>query len=175
MSAIVQGFGRVVKVGLTGTPLYISHLRAEWAAMNAHDVAAYLLGERGRIPAIKLHKLLYYSQAWSLVWDDRPLFNDKIEAWANGPVVPTIYRCHRGSYYVMRDGNGDPDKLNQDARETVNAVLEFYGDRSSAELSSLTHSEDPWKNARAGLLPGQQSRNVITRSAMAEYYSSLIP
>ena len=142
--------------------------------VTANDVAAYIL-ERGPVSAIKLHKLLYYAQAWSLVWDDRPLFNDRIEAWAHGPVVPSVYSRHRRSYTVSRIGCGDAGKLDKDGRETVDAVLEFYGDRSSADLSSLTHREDPWRNARAGLLPGEPSHNVITRSAMAEYYSSLIP
>ena len=34
---------------------------------TAHDVTAYVLAKRGRTPAVKLHKLLYYAQAWSLV------------------------------------------------------------------------------------------------------------
>ena len=50
--------------------------------MTVHDVAAYILTVKGRMPAVKLHKLLYYSQAWSLVWDDRLLFRARIEAWA---------------------------------------------------------------------------------------------
>jgi uncharacterized phage-associated protein len=54
---------------------------------SAHDVAAYILSRQGRMTAMKLQKLVYYSQAWSVVWDERPLFPEKIEAWANGPVV----------------------------------------------------------------------------------------
>ena len=55
---------------------------------TAHDVAAYILQKKGEMTAMKLQKLVYYSQAWSVVWDERPLFHEKIEAWANGPVVP---------------------------------------------------------------------------------------
>ncbi len=53
---------------------------------NVHDVVKYILHRKGKIVAIKLHKLLYYSQAWALVWDERPLFHARIEAWANGPL-----------------------------------------------------------------------------------------
>ncbi len=141
--------------------------------MNACDVAAYIVATRGRTPAIKLHKLLYYSQAWSLVWDDRPLFRDRIEAWANGPVVPRVYALHRGSYYVVKCGKGDPEKLDKDAVETVDAVVKYYGRRSSAYLSSLTHQEDPWKLARKGLAPGQRGNRTITWASMAMYYGSL--
>ena len=49
--------------------------------IRAVDVAAYILQEQGPTPALKLQKLVYYSQAWSLVWDDKPLFEEEIEAW----------------------------------------------------------------------------------------------
>ena len=141
--------------------------------ISAHDVAAYILSKRGRTPAIKLHKLLYYSQAWSLVWDDRPIFRDRIEAWANGPVVPSVYRNHRGSYFVTRCTKGNPENLDPDAVETVDVVINHYGQISSDALSGLTHQEDPWRNARVGLLPGQRGDKPITHESMALYYSSL--
>lgn len=47
---------------------------------TVHDVAAYILAKHGPMTAMKLEKLVYYSQAWSLVWDDKPLFRSKIEA-----------------------------------------------------------------------------------------------
>jgi len=50
--------------------------------------------------AMKLQKLAYYSQAWSLVWDEKALFPEKIEAWANGPVVRALYDRHRGMFKV---------------------------------------------------------------------------
>ena len=142
--------------------------------MTVHDVTAYVLSRKGRMPADKLHKLLYYAQSWSLVWDERPLFRARIEAWANGPVVPAVYRLHRGKYSVKTWPWGDASRLDQDAIETAEAVIEFYGPKSSTWLSSLTHREDPWKDARGDLLPGQIGRNEISQAAMAEYYGSLV-
>ena len=142
--------------------------------MTVHDSVAYILSRKGRMPAIKLHKLLYYAQAWSLVWDDRPLFRARIEAWANGPVVPTVYGLHRGRYSVRTWPAGNPRALDSDATDTIDAVIEFYGKESSTWLSSLTHREDPWKNARGDLLPGQIGTREITHAAMAEYYHSLV-
>ncbi len=48
------------------------------------DVAEYILREMGPVTAMKLQKLVYYSQAWSLVWDEEPIFEEEIQAWANG-------------------------------------------------------------------------------------------
>jgi len=41
---------------------------------NCFDVAAYILSKKAPMPAMKLQKLVYYAQSWSLVWDDEPLF-----------------------------------------------------------------------------------------------------
>ena len=141
-------------------------------SQTAFDVAEYILQGRGTMPAMKLQKLVYYSQVWSLVWEDRPIFNDRIEAWANGPVVQPLYTAHRRQYDVTTV-NGDPSKLGVDDRETIEAILEFYGDKSSQWLSDLTHNEEPWVDARKGLNPGQRGTREITHAAMAEYYGSL--
>lgn len=44
---------------------------------------------------LKLQKLLYYAQAWHLVFRQEPLFTDRIEAWRHGPVVPSVFRQYR--------------------------------------------------------------------------------
>jgi uncharacterized phage-associated protein len=141
--------------------------------MTAHDVASYILQKQGEITAMKLQKLAYYSQAWSLVWDEEPLFRDRIEAWANGPVLPSLYKLHKGLFKIKSWPKGDPSKLTRKQRETVDAVLKFYGDRSSQWLSDLTHRERPWLEARQGLLPGDAGTREISHASMAEYYGSL--
>jgi uncharacterized phage-associated protein len=141
---------------------------------SVFDVAKYILGKQGEMTAIKLQKLVYYSQAWSLVWDEKPIFAERIEAWANGPVVPELYQAHRGAFGVTESMiDGDIKNLSQDEKETIDAVLNIYGDKSSQWLSELTHIEDPWKNAREGLQMGERGHNEISLASMAEYYGSL--
>ena len=65
--------------------------------------------------ALKLQKLVYYAQAWSLVWDEEPLFPDPIEAWANGPVVYELYKRHRGIFKVTQ-WKVDPSALSGERR-----------------------------------------------------------
>ena len=137
------------------------------------DVASEILCLCGPLTTMKLQKLVYYSQAWSLVWDDRPLFKSRIEAWANGPVVPDLYRWHSGEFEVSDCPKGSPENLTQEQKDTIRAVVRFYGSRSSQWLSDLTHRELPWLEAREGLAPGQRGRREIPLFAMAEYYGSL--
>ena len=63
--------------------------------------------------------------------------------------------------------------LNQEQQDTVDAVLEYYGDKSSQWLIELTHMEDPWIQARKGLPKLERGNRVISLDAMADYYSSL--
>ncbi|MBS1830188.1 MAG: SocA family protein [Acidobacteria bacterium] len=140
---------------------------------SVHDLAAYILRQTGPVTAMKLQKLVYYCQAWSLVWEERPLFRAKIEAWADGPVVPQLYRLHRGTFKISKWPQGNPEVLSEDDRSTIDAVLKFYGDKTSQWLSDLTHMEKPWREARRGVPPGAPCRNEITAAGMAEYYGSL--
>ncbi len=138
------------------------------------DIAEYILKRMGPMSAMKLQKLAYYAQAWSLVWDERPLFADEIEAWANGPVVRSLYESHRGQFFINPGFfAGDPNALTGSEQETVDRVLEFYGGKDPQWLSDLTHLELPWREARRGLADGERGSNIIEKDVMAEYYGSL--
>ena len=144
------------------------------AEISVFDVAKYILEKVGSLSTMKLQKLVYYSQAWSLVWDDL-LFSERIEAWANGPVVPELYAAHASRYKINANfiKSGESSKLNDPQKETINTVVEFYGDKSAQWLSDLTHSEQPWITARIGLLDGERGNSEITHVSMAEYYGRL--
>ena len=142
--------------------------------IQVFDVAAYILERMETMTTMKLQKLVYYSQAWSLVWDEKLLFEEDIEAWANGPVVRDLFDYHRGMYEISSMPIGNPRLLNQVQQETVNAVLEYYGNKSAQWLIELTHMEDPWIQARKGLPPLERGNRVIPLDTMADYYSSLL-
>ncbi len=142
--------------------------------IQVFDVAAYILQKMKPMTTMKLQKLVYYSQAWSLVWDEKLLFEEDIEAWANGPVVRDLFDYHRGMYEISTMPLGNPRLLNQKQQDTVDAVLEYYGHRSAQWLIELTHMENPWIEARKGLLPLERGNRVIPLDTIADYYSSLL-
>lgn len=142
------------------------------------DVARYILEKRSEMTAMKLQKLVYYAQCWSLVWDETPLFDENIEAWMNGPVCPDLYRVHRGKFKVgIDDIDGDSDRLDDEAKATIDAILDFYADHSAQWLSDLSHLEDPWNLARerADVAPADKSDEIITHADMHEYYCGIWP
>lgn len=144
-------------------------------SVSALDVAAYILRKLGPMTTMKLQKLVYYCQAWSLVWDEKPLFKEDIEAWANGPVVRELFNYHRGQYQISSVLIGNPDLLDDQQRETIDAILDYYGNKSSQWLSDLTHMEDPWKITRMGTPELERGNKTISLELLASYYGSLPP
>ncbi|MCP4702839.1 MAG: DUF4065 domain-containing protein [Gammaproteobacteria bacterium] len=142
--------------------------------VTVFDVAAFVLREKEMMTAMKLQKLVYYCQAWSLVWDEAPLFSERIEAWANGPVARELYEAHKGKFQLNPgDISGNPDTLSAEQRETMMAVLRDYGNKSSQWLSDLTHCEAPWQEARRGLAPGERGDREISHADIYEYYQAV--
>lgn len=142
---------------------------------NCFDVAKYILEQKGEMTAMKLQKLVYYAQAWSLVWDETPLFEQRIEAWVNGPVVTDLYNAHRGKFLLSSSDltQGFSSNLSVIQKDSIDRVLAYYGDKNPQWLSDLTHLEDPWKNARKNLSSTERACSVITLESMMEYYSSI--
>lgn len=139
------------------------------------DVAKYVLKHTGQITTMKLQKLVYYCQAWSLGWDGKPLFDEDFQAWANGPVCPSLFERHRGRFVVdvslfhdIPDHNFDFSEV-----ETMDSVLAYYGDKEPQWLSELTHKEAPWREARAGVPAGEPSDKIISKDSMQQYYGGL--
>ena len=139
------------------------------------DAAKQILEKSGPVSTWKLQKLCYYAQAWSIAWTDKPIFQEDFEAWANGPVCPVLYAAHKGKYTISGNDlrNGDSAALDEDQRDTIDRVLEYYGSWDPYTLREQTHGEDPWKSARGDLPEGVSSNRIISKSSMGEYYGSL--
>ena len=120
-----------------------------------------------------MQKLVYYSQAWSLAWDNEPLFYEEIKAWANGPVVEELYELLKGKFEVNSGMIESFNTLTDEQKETIDAVCEFYGVKEPQELSDMVRQEDPWINARIGLEEYERGDRIILKEAMKEYYSNI--
>lgn len=142
---------------------------------NIFDVANYILHVIGPVSTLKLQKLTYYCQAWSLAWTGKPLFREDFEAWANGPVNRKLFKQFQGEFIATKIPSSKcSSTLTRSDIQKIDVVLDTYGPLSGADLSDLTHSEAPWKNARAGLPPSCSSSNIISKDSMRKFYSSFL-
>jgi uncharacterized phage-associated protein len=146
-----------------------------YTAEEIADTVINLSRERGiEITNLKLQKLLYYAQAWNLVFTGDLLFSNAIEAWVHGPVVPSVFRKFKGYRWSAIDCAVSPVT---DSRVTahINAVLDTYGSIQATRLESLTHREEPWKAARGDRPVDEPCNALIDTNVMREFYSSLLP
>lgn len=142
--------------------------------LSVLDVAAAILDEQSPLDTWKLQKLCYYAQARHIASGHGRLFREDIEAWAAGPVVRELFDQHRRQYSIAKvSGTGSALRDRPEAVETLRFVLDEFGDWSGAQLSELTHREQPWMEARAGLPPKSRSTVRIPLDSIARYYRTL--
>ena len=117
---------------------------------------------------MKLQKLLYYQQGFHLAYFGTPLFEEEIEAWMYGPVVPKIY-----DHYKCNGRNGilPDDKItlffeSSQEKALFEEVFKVYGKYSAYGLMEMTHNEAPWKGTKTG--EGQ----VISKKSMQAFFKS---
>ncbi|MCT7756972.1 MAG: DUF4065 domain-containing protein [Lactobacillus iners] len=127
---------------------------------------------------MKLQKLAYYSQAYSLATTGYPLFNEDFQAWRNGSVCPELFASHRGKFLIRKGELVLPstDKLNDNSltdgqKILVEKICKKFAECSDSDLSAMTHREDSWKDAYDGTNSSAICVQKITKDSLKEYYS----
>ena len=137
---------------------------------NVRTIANWFLNKEAMTHK-KLQKLCYYSQAWyCALYDGSPLFNDEIQAWVHGPVVVSLYPVYKKYRWLEIPKQEAAPCLCEKTVAVLDAVWETYGSFTGDQLESLTHSEDPWINARGQTEPWKDCIEPISCDAMREYY-----
>jgi uncharacterized phage-associated protein len=119
---------------------------------------------------LKVHKLLYYSEAWCQLLLERELFSEDIEAWAHGPVVREVFNEFKTSSWEPLYISGDLVDFDEDVEDVLEQVLEAYGDVSAKTLEHTTHQDQPWKDARGSLAPEARCSNVIAKEKIKKHF-----
>ncbi|HYH81999.1 MAG TPA: type II toxin-antitoxin system antitoxin SocA domain-containing protein [Longimicrobium sp.] len=122
------------------------------------------------ITNLKLQKLVYYAQAWTMAMLGRPLFTEAVEAWAHGPVVDVVYQEYKGHGYNGLPRSRKKPRFAPEERIVLEDVLAAYGEHSATFLEALTHSEAPWRTAWGDRPSTSRSRREIPLSLMGEFY-----
>ncbi|MDE5554011.1 MAG: DUF4065 domain-containing protein [Muribaculaceae bacterium] len=114
---------------------------------------------------LKLQKMLYYQQGFHLAYFGTPLFDEEIEAWMYGPVVPTMY--HEFESYGRNGITPNEDiecDMDDEEWRLFCKVYDMYGKYSAEGLIELTHNESPWQNTPTG------KGHVISHKAMKDFF-----
>lgn len=148
---------------------------------DVNELARYLLvlfteqmddisEEEFDVTPMKLQKLLYYCQGYSLALTGKPMFEDEIEAWRYGPVVPAVYYEYKayGGQTIPLHVVGDVCDIDDVDASIARLVVREKGNMSGIALANMTHKEVPWKATFAGVY----SNGIISNEALKEFFGS---
>lgn len=123
------------------------------------------------ITNLKLQKLLYYMQGYYLAVFAKPLFDEDIEAWMYGPVVPSVY-----DYYCKYERNAIPVDtsakvitLPDNEEDLINEILDLYSRYSASALVDMTHKEMPWATSE-----DKGKGQVISKEKMEKFFRTKV-
>ena len=147
--------------------------------LQSKDIAEYFLSlcncsddSGDLISNLKIQKLVYYAQGFSLAIRNKPLFREPIQAWPHGPVVPDLYKKYKefGNGPLPTENlNIDLHKYPKDVKELLDEVYDIYGQFSAGKLRNMTHEESPWRTTyQAG------KSNEISHEKLKEYFLTQI-
>ena len=124
------------------------------------------------ITNLKMQKLCYFAQARCLAHHGYPLFSERIEAWAHGPVVPALYfRFRKYKWMGIDPTDAKPIRgLSEVQSEVLAGVWEKFSPKSARELENLTHSHAPWKDVYGDRKWGRACTDAITHEAIKNFY-----
>lgn len=121
------------------------------------------------ISNMKLQKLLYYMQGFYLAYFDKPMFEESIEAWMYGPVVPVVYEAYKENGNKGIEFKGEVITFETTREENLfNEVFRIYSKYSATGLMEMTHNETPWKSTNTGV------GNVISTEVLKQYFKKRI-
>lgn len=119
---------------------------------------------------LRVQKLLYFAQAWHLLALERPLFNEDMQAWAHGPVVPSVFHALKEHGWQPLPLDGDSSGIDADSLEILEQVVDIYGDYTAKRLERMTHEEEPWIATRGDLAPEERCERAIPQQLIRDFY-----
>ena len=148
---------------------------ANYSCENIADYFICFANEAGSlISNLKLQKLVYYAQAWHLANFNESLFDEDFRAWVHGPVIHSLWKKYKKFGFSPIIEKPDCLDLEEPAKKLLQEVADVYLPYDAYALELMSHKEDPWLNARAGLAPYESSRTIISKESMKNFFKQRI-
>ena len=145
--------------------------------LKAIDIANFFIDvsdfmDEESITNMKVNKLVYFAQAWSLVKFNKKLFNEDIEAWKQGPVIPSVYKAFRtceSKNIEMTIGDYDESIFTAEQLNFLADIALTYGKYTALALRNISDKPgSPW-----ALVYEKKKNNIISPESMTKYFSAL--
>lgn len=148
------------------------------AMMIANFIISYCKENNFEINNLRLQKLLYFVQGFYLVNNDKLLFEDSIEKWRYGPVIPQVYHAFKSygsdeindvedEIIVIENNNSfsievqsySSDNIKNNDIKFIEAIVTSLKEVDTFDLVEITHNQQAWFNDRNRIMNGE--RNIM--------------
>lgn len=137
-------------------------------------IANYIIefcNENGfEINNLRLQKLLYFVNVRSLIETSNPIFEDPMEMWPYGPVIPDVYHQYKsfgpfditdndiaGQLIDFEDFSVieyDSSNINEHDRRLIEETVKSLSNIEVFGLVEITHKHEMWANRRNQIQSG---------------------
>lgn len=151
--------------------------------MNALNFANYIIWYVNRhfpntsFTHVKLQKILYYVYC-DFLKQGISIFEDKVEKWQYGPVIPDVYNSFRSygfsrittpetAVLFINDQDGirferepfDPNSLNfsREQLQRIDTIVNVLVKLEAFDLVEMTHREESWLRAEPAIRNGEKN------------------
>lgn len=153
---------------------------------NVLDIARYVINycnnNNKHISNLKLQKILYFIQAGFYMNKGSECFEEEIEAWKYGPVIPEVYHEFKqygstsipyiSEYLDFSEGifnckkvTYDDDIIDDSDKVLINQLIDECNKYTASQLVDITHKQDPWLESYEDGM-----NNVIDKLSLQKYF-----
>lgn len=155
----------------------------------AHSFLGLARRDEEKVGIVRLHKLVYFAHGWFLGFEDgKPLVEEALEAWAWGPVFPSLYyklAGHAGED-ISRCMAESPVVSDGETHDFIDMIWKAHRPLRTIHLSAMAHRKgSPWYDTVTAALGNEDTSVdflrqvlpiglVIPRETMQEYFGGMI-
>lgn len=154
----------------------MNKLNIEGGVESQIELISAYIASKVEVTPLALQKLLYYAQGFYMAFFGKALINNDCQAWVHGPVYPEIYYRYKSCGRDIINVNVDydiEDILDEDRKNVLNAIINYFGYYSGPALVKMSHIESPWRATRTGLQPDENSNKIISKNSIKSYFKNV--
>ncbi|KMT32021.1 Panacea domain-containing protein [Melissococcus plutonius] len=171
------------------------HNQRPYLAIYIADYIIDLCDQKGiEINNLKLQKIMYYLQARYLTDTGKPLFDESIQKWRYGPVIPSVYHEYKDKGaanidkkdigFIVRDPKENEvanflgcyfeeeytsEMIIKEDREVIGEVVNALKDYTGFDLVKFTHEQSIWNEYKDKIYAGVKELEY-TNDEIEQYF-----
>lgn len=138
---------------------------------DACDIATYIIThehKNGReISNLRLQKLLYFVQAYMVRTTGAFCFDEDMEAWSYGAVIPSVYYKYDifAGLDIIESKSEKVPYIDKKTRRRIDEILDYLSCYRLSQLVDIIHNQDPYQLAYSKGL-----NSIVTKDSLREYF-----